>query len=145
MRNKILLLLFFMFSFVGFGQEKITWEDLAKVEYADKYFPEYDSEFLFPTFSEHVKQFDGRIVELKGYFLTVDPNEEVFVLSKNPMASCFFCGVGGPETAVELHFEKAPSLKMDAIVIVSGRLKLNSEDVKHFNYILNDCKVIKKL
>ena len=26
----------------------------------------------------------------------------VFVLSQNPYADCFFCGYGGPESAIEL-------------------------------------------
>ncbi|WP_341220585.1 homoserine dehydrogenase [Polaribacter atrinae] len=55
------------------------------------------------------------------------------------MSSCFFCGVGGPETAVELHFKNKPNFKTDQIVAVTGILKLNRDDVEHFNYILTDC------
>ncbi len=51
----------------------------------------------------------------------------------------FLCGVGGPETAVELQFRSKPNFKTDAIVEVTGVLKLNKDDVEHFNYILKNC------
>ena len=54
----------------------------------------------------------------------------------------FFCGVGGPETAMELQFTKKPSYKTDTILTVTGTLKLNKDDIEHFNYILTDCEAI---
>ena len=63
----------------------------------------------------------------------------IFILSKGPMSSCFFCGVGGPETAIELEFISKPTFKTDDIITVTGVLKLNSENVEHFNYILTKC------
>lgn len=56
------------------------------------------------------------------------------------MSSCFFCGQGGPETAVELHFTDKSNFKTDNIVTITGILKLNRDDVDHFNYILTNCK-----
>lgn len=60
------------------------------------------------------------------------------------MSSCFFCGVGGPETAIELEFKNKPIFKTDDIITVTGTLKLNQDDVEHFNYILTNCKAILK-
>ena len=48
------------------------------------------------------------------------------------MASCFFCGVGGPETAIELQFKTKPTFKMDDIVKITGTLELNRDDIYHF-------------
>ena len=56
------------------------------------------------------------------------------------MAACFFCGVGGPETAIELQFKNKPNFKTDEIVAITGTLKLNKDDVEHFNYILIRCE-----
>lgn len=59
------------------------------------------------------------------------------------MASCFFCGMAGPETAIELQFDLKPTFRTDDIVTVTGILKLNDEDVKHFNYIITNSKAIR--
>ena len=136
MKNKILITLLFLSCTVGFTQKKITWRNLAKVKFEKKYFPTYDEYFLYPHFSSSVKALEGKKVSITGYFLNIDPSGGLFVLSKGPMSSCFFCGVGGPETAIEVEFTSPPIYRTDDIVTITGILKLNSEDVEHFNYIL---------
>ena len=140
MKNRILISLIFFICFASFAQKKITWQDLAKVKFTRKYFPIYDQYFLSPDFSSSVKALEGKKITITGYFLDIDPQGEIYILSKGPMSSCFFCGVGGPETAIELHFPNEPSFKMDDIITVTGILKLNSDDVEHFNYILTKSK-----
>lgn len=56
------------------------------------------------------------------------------------MSACFFCGQGGPETAIELQFSNTKNFETDNIVRVTGTLKLNKDDVEHFNYIFTECK-----
>jgi len=140
MKNKLLILLVLCGFLKSFAQQKITWKDLAEVEFVDKFYPDYDQYYLYPEFSSAVKSLEGKKVTLTGYFLDLDPDGKIFVLSKGPMSSCFFCGVGGPETAVELHFSEKPSFKMDTVISVTGVLELNGEDVEHFNYILKKCE-----
>lgn len=140
MKNKILGLFFLLFISVSFGQQKITWDDLALVKFTQKFFPKYNSDFLYPNFLPPVKKLEGKTVTIKGYFLDLLHKDNIYVLSKGPMASCFFCGVGGPETAIELQFDKKQKFKTDDIISVTGVLKLNSDDVEHFNYILTNCK-----
>ncbi len=142
MKSKLILFLL-MFTNITIAQVTVNWSDLGKVKFIDKYFPEYDDTFLQPIFSESIKKLEGEIIQIKGYFLNLDPKGEIFVLSKGPMASCFFCGVGGPETAIELHFKKKPSFKTDDIITITGTLRLNDNDVEHFNYILFNCEAIK--
>lgn len=145
MKNKIFITFFLITCFTSFSQKKITWDDLAKVKFVDKYFPELEQSFLYPVFFKQVKDLEGKEITIKGYFLNLDPEGAVYILSKNPMASCFFCGVGGPETAIELNFSKKPPFKTDDIVSITGVLKLNSDDVEHFNYILkvNKANIVK--
>jgi hypothetical protein len=45
---------------VGFAQKEITWNDLSKVSFVDKYFPNYGEHFLYPTFSSSVKALEGK-------------------------------------------------------------------------------------
>ncbi|MFK7747551.1 MAG: hypothetical protein AB8B65_04120 [Kordia sp.] len=138
MKNKLLITLILLTSALSFAQKKITWEDLAKVKYEKKYLPAQDEYFDYPNFSPSVKALEGKKVIIVGYFLNIDPKGELFVLSKGPMASCFFCGIGGPETAIEIQFTSKPTYKTDDIVIITGILKLNSDDIEHFNYILTE-------
>lgn len=140
MKNKIIFTFFLFACSFCFSQQKITWYDLSKVEFSEKYYPEHDESFLFPEFSESVKALEGKKISIVGYFLNIDPEKKMYVLSKGPMSACFFCGVGGPETAMELQFTNKQKIKTDTIVIVTGTLKLNDSDVEHFNYILTDSK-----
>jgi len=140
MRNKIFLFLFLLSCFFCFSQEDITWQDLSKIKYTEKFFEDYDDYFLYPDFSPSIQALEGELVTIKGYFLNIDAEAKLYILSKGPMSACFFCGQGGPETAVELQFDNKPNFKTDKIVAITGRLKLNKDDVEHFNFILTDCK-----
>lgn len=140
MKNNLLITLFLLSSMACLAQKEITWWDLSRIDYTEKYFPSYGENFLYPKFSEHLKSLEGQKVLITGYFLDIDPRGKLFILSKNPMASCFFCGMGGPETAVEVQFKDRPNFKTDDIVSITGILKLNADDVQHFNYILTECE-----
>lgn len=140
MKNKVLFTCILLYSSFCFSQQKVTWKDLAKVKFTDKYFPEYDDTFLQPEFSTSVKNLEGKQITITGYFLNIDPKGKLYILSKGPMSACFFCGIGGPETAVELQSTFKRKFKTDQIVTVTGTLKLNGSDVEHFNYILINCK-----
>lgn len=142
MKNNLPAIVFLLFLQAGYGQKDISWGDLAQVTYTEKFFPAYGETFLYPDFGESVKSLEGKKVSIVGYFLDVDPTGKLFILSKTPMASCFFCGMGGPETAVELQFGKRPNHKTDDIVMITGTLKLNKDDVEHFNYILTGCEAL---
>ena len=143
MKSKLFSILLVLYSGICLGQKKITWNNLSHVNFKEKYFSKYDQYFLYPNFDEALKSIEGERVEITGYFLNISPNEGLYILSKNPMVSCFFCGGGGPQTAIELHFQTEPDFKTDDIVTVKGKLKLNSEDVDYLNFILNDCTAIK--
>lgn len=142
MKNKILIIAVFLISSVCFCQQKVTWKDLAEVKFSEKYLTDYDDIFLYPEFLPTVKSLEGKRITVKGYFLNISPEEKLYILSKGPMSSCFFCGAAGPETAVELQFVDKQNFKTDDIVRVTGRFKLNKDDIEHFNYILKDCKAI---
>ena len=139
MKSKLITLIFLFFVVFCFSQQQISWQDLSKVTYTDKYFPKYDDYFKYPNFSKSVKALNGKKVTIKGYFLNIRGEEKIYILSKGPMASCFFCGQGGPETAIELQFDNKQNFKTDTIIAITGVLKINEDDVDHFNYILTEC------
>ncbi|QDO94452.1 hypothetical protein FNB79_10920 [Formosa sediminum] len=140
MKNKLLLVINLVCSSLCFSQQTVTWDDLSHVSYSEKKFPGYDEYFLSPIFLNPVKALEGKQISVTGFFLNIAPEDNVYILSKGPMSSCFFCGEGESNTIIELQFKDKPYFKTDALVTVTGTLKLNSDDVEHFIFILNDCK-----
>ncbi|PRX57468.1 hypothetical protein [Flagellimonas meridianipacifica] len=135
------LLLFFVlicFSTSAIAQKQLTWEDFADVNFQAQFNEKYGVHFLMPTFGDKIMSYKGKQVSIKGYFLDISGSGEIFLVSQNPMASCFFCGGSGPETIIEVSFKEKPSFKTDQIVVITGLLELNANDVDHCNYILSE-------
>ena len=139
MKSNFFIVLFFISVSSCFSQQQVTWIDLSKVKFKEKYVAKYEVDFLYPKFSKSVKLLEGKKITIVGYFLDIHPTEYRYILSKGPMSSCFFCGVGGPETAIELEFSSKQNFKTDDIVSITGILKLNVNDIDRFNYILQEC------
>ena len=128
----------------GMSQTEITWKTLADVRFSDKYSEEEEAYYYYPHFGPSVTALQGKEVFLKGYILTIDPKEGIYILSRNPFAACFFCGNAGPESIVELKLKPGHSkFKMDQIVTMKGRLKLNRDDIYQCNYILESAESYK--
>ena len=141
--HKILIATFIMF-FAGqwaVAQTKITWRTLEDVTFTDKYSEEEEAYYFYPEFGASIKALEGKDVLLKGYMLSVNQKDDIFILSKNPYSSCFFCGNGGPESIAELEFSgRHRRFKIDQIVTIKGVLTLNQEDIYHCNYILTEAE-----
>lgn len=139
-----LLILLFAISFAGYAQTNITWDTLTDVTFTDKYSEEVDAYYYFPKFGPSVLALNNREVIIKGYLLVIDPDKDIYILSANPFAACFFCGGAGPESIIELKVPKDhPSFKMDEVLTFRGKLKLNAVDIYQCNYILEDARVYK--
>jgi uncharacterized membrane protein YcgQ (UPF0703/DUF1980 family) len=89
--------------------------------------------------------FEGKIVTVSGFYIPLDMNaSNIAVLSKFPMAECFFCGGAGPESIVVGYLKNKPNrkIKTDEIVKIRGKLKLNENDIDELNFILQDAEII---
>jgi hypothetical protein len=138
------VLILIIFAIQGYAQEtltqKINWVTLRDVKFTKKFNKEYELDFLYPTFGSNLLKLQGKIVEIKGYVIPV--NQNVFVLSAKPMASCFFCGGSGPESILQLNFATKNRFKTDQIITVKGKFRLNPDNVDDLNYILDDASLI---
>ena len=101
--NRLKIILFILIAKFSFAQKEIDWNVLADVQFTDLYIEEVDEYFLYPHFGPSVRELAGQEVMIRGFVLAIDPTENYYILSKGPFSSCFFCGVGGPETIVELE------------------------------------------
>nr|WP_291780017.1 hypothetical protein [Cecembia sp.] len=130
-------------SFVA--REDNMWALFAKTRFVEKLNREFGMYFLYPKFPEELKAFEGKLVTLSGFYIPLDMNNsEIAVVSKFPNAECFFCGGAGPESIVVGYLKKKPGrrVKMDEIVKIRGRLKLNEDDIDELNFILYDAELI---
>ena len=121
------------------GYQKITWLTLKDVEFENKYYENEDQYFLQPTYGEKLQALADKKVYISGYVIPIDPDEGIFVLSANTFSSCFFCGNAGPESIVELVINDNQTVyKTDQWASFKGVLKLNSDDLDHLYYILEE-------
>ena len=117
-----------------------SWKVLSELEY-DKTEDEY-GEIYVPRFSEGIQALSGKEITLSGYIIPFEgmfkPNH--IIVSSLPIASCFFCGTGGPETVAEAELSEEVRYTAD-LVKVTGTLYLNDTDTNSLMYILKDAKV----
>lgn len=146
MRQKLCLLFIGILMISGLSAqnaELIDWKFLAQVEFKDQYFDDYEAWYLVPHFSEEVKQLNGKPVIITGYVIPLDVAQGKYALSAYPFSSCFFCGGAGPETVMNLEFEKKPPrFDTDDFVTFKGILQLNATDFDRFSYILKEAEKV---
>ncbi len=125
--------------------EPDMWALFSKTRFIEKLNREFNMYFLYPKFPEELKVFEGKEVTVMGFYIPLDMNtSDIAVLSKFPMAECFFCGGAGPESIVVGYLKKKPGkrIKTDEIIKIKGRLKLNEDDIDELNFILVDAEII---
>uniref|UniRef100_UPI004047F06A hypothetical protein n=1 Tax=Algoriphagus sp. TaxID=1872435 RepID=UPI004047F06A len=134
-----LLLTLVTFTQKTYAQE--VWKSLSEVTY--KISQDNFGELYVPVFSEKIKKLEGKVVEADGYII---PFEGMFkpthiILSSLPLAECFFCGSGGPETVMEVMLS-SPIKYTSKRVKVRGKLTLNTADPEKLMYILKEAVLV---
>jgi hypothetical protein len=146
MRAFLIFLLFLAFqanaqksTYKGFPS--LVWPKLysAKFEKATDASGEYEK----PIFPDNVKALAGKTVTLPGYIVPFENGMKSshFILSSLPLNACFFCGVGGPETVVEVYTKEVIPYT-DRPMQIKGVLRLNDKDPDKMMYILEQAVVV---
>lgn len=121
---------------------ELTWNMLSDVSFKDVYLEEYDMYYYYPSFGPKVLDMEGREVKISGYVIPVDYDDDYYVLSAFPFASCFFCGGAGPESVIDLRLKPGHrKFKTDERLTFRGVFATNSTDIYSLNYILEDADV----
>ena len=123
------------------GVVVLDWNVMNDVKLNECFNEQISEYFYCPEFGSIMKSLQGKTVALKGYVLPLEGG--YFVLSMNPMASCYFCGGGGPQSMVDLKFKSPRAFKMDAFLTFKGKLRLNKNNIEELFYILEDAEVYK--
>jgi hypothetical protein len=130
-----------------FAQDKTdSWNEFAKTKFEPKYYEKL-GEYLFePSFPPALKALEGKEITIEGCYVPFAPEDgDYIIISKYPMSQCFFCGGGGPESIAEVNFAKNPGkFQVDDLITVKGKLKLNTDNLDHVNFILDEAVLVSK-
>ena len=119
------------------------WEAFEKTKFKWLYSEEYESHIEIPYFDSGVKKLENTEITLTGHYIPMVIDSKTIILSKNPYASCFFCGGAGPESVAEVIFkEDTDSFEADEIITIKGKLKLNKWDYDHMVFMVIDAEVV---
>ena len=129
----------------SYSQTLDTWNVFARTKFEPKFHEEIGEYLFYPQFTAEVKKLEGKEITVQGFYVPFAPEgDDYIILSKYPMSQCFFCGGGGPESVAEVNFAKDPgSFQVDDLITVRGKLKLNSDDLDHINFIITDAVLVK--
>jgi hypothetical protein len=115
------------------GLPSLIWPKLYVIEYRK------ESDNDKPLFSKEVQALSNKVITLPGYMMPFENGLKGthFMLSSLPINACFFCGVGGPETVVEV-FLLEPVTYTDKPVEIKGKLILNDKNPDKMIYVLEN-------
>lgn len=140
----LLIVLGMLSSSVLHGQEILNWVTLADVKFKKEFDKELMLEYDVADFGALIQKFDGKEVQISGYVIALDALGVSFVLSRNPNATCFFCGGAGPETVVDIKVKPSAlrRYKMDDRQTFKGILKIHDNNANSFIYELTEAEPI---
>lgn len=123
-----------------------AWSIFAKTKFEPKYYEKIGEYLFYPDFPADLKALEGKEITVEGYYVPFAPEDgEYIIISKYPMSQCFFCGGAGPESIAEVNFAKQPSkFSVDDLITVKGKLKLNTDDMDHVNFIVEQAVLVSK-
>ena len=122
------------------GFPSLVWPKLYETTFVKS--KDQNGEFDKPVFAKATKEMNGMVVNLPGYMVPFENGIKGshFMLSSMPLNACFFCGVGGPETVVEVFLKKEATYDEKPIE-VKGVLKLNDSNPDQMIYILEQAEI----
>ncbi len=124
------------------GFPSLVWPKLYDVKFVKA--KDDRGEFDKPVFSEAAKSLNGKTVTLPGYivpFETGVTRSKHFMFTSLPLNACFFCGVGGPETVVEVFLKNEISYS-DRPMEIKGVLRINDKDPDKMIYLLENAELL---
>ncbi len=123
--------------------QTVTWGQLRDVQFKKKWYPQEGVVMLYPRFGPTVKALSSKAITISGYVIPIDLESGLYVVSRYPVAACFFCRGAGPESIVMLKFKKSPRrFKPDERLTFTGTMRLNADNIYELNYILDGAEIL---
>ena len=146
MIKALLIVLFCNVSAILVAQQADSWSTLGMVTFETKFDPDWGIDIQIPNFGPLVKSLEGKEIEVEGFIipLTGKLKQSHFMLSKFPQSMCFFCGLAGPETAMQVFTAGQKKVAYsDEKIKVKGILRVNDKDMNSPLYTLEDAMLLK--
>ena len=142
MKNFAFLVCLLCFYSTASAQSRLTWQQLADVSIEKTEDKENFITYNEATFGEDLQALDSTDVYISGYLIPIDAMGLTYALSRNPNASCFFCGGAGPETVILLRVkpENYKRYATDTRMTFAGSLRMNENDRDSFIYVLKEAE-----
>ncbi|HOY15199.1 MAG TPA: hypothetical protein PLY70_18765 [Saprospiraceae bacterium] len=134
--------LFMLIPILNFGQYQQSWNVLKKAKFKQINIDElYYADLLVKT--PKFDLMDGKAFTITGYYIPVE-DPKVIIISRAPMASCFFCGAAGLESVMEIRpiLKSKTRYKTDQLLTYRGILKVNDKDVNQLPFILEQAEIL---
>ena len=147
MKKWVVIVTLLLASLNAFAQVKTSaWDLFAKTKFESKFYEKLGEYLFYPNFPADLKAIEGKEITVEGYYVPFAPEDgNYIIISKYPMSQCFFCGGGGPESIAEVNFANESSkFDVDDLITVKGKLKLNTENLDHVNFILDQAVLVRK-
>lgn len=144
----IRIMLLVLLPMIGFAQKStykgfpsLIWPKLYDITFVKA--TDDLGEFDKPVFTDKVKALNGKVITLPGYMVPFENGFKGahFMFSSMPLNACFFCGVGGPETVIEVN-SKAVVSYTEKPIEIKGTLRLNEKDPEKMIYILDNAEIV---
>lgn len=124
------------------GFPSLIWPKLYDIKFENV--SDNLGEYQKPIFSQAAKSIEGKVVSLPGYMVPFDNGKmkgKNFMLTSLPLNACFFCGVGGPESVIEINLKEEISYT-EKPVEIKGVLRLNASDPDRMIYRLEQAEFL---
>lgn len=123
------------------GFPSLVWPKLYNIDFVKE--KDAAGEYDKPVFTSAVRAMENKSVVLPGYMVPLEngTSSARIMLSSLPLNACFFCGVGGPETVVEVQLNTSTRY-IEQPIQVRGTLRLNDRNPDEMIYVLEDAEVL---
>ena len=123
------------------GLPSLVWPKLYDVKFVKA--TDQNGDYDKPIFSDAAKSLNGKTITLPGYIVPFESGmrSKHFMFTSLPLNACFFCGVGGPETVVEVFLKNEINYS-DKPMEIKGILKINDKDPDKMIYLLENAELL---
>ena len=144
--KQLIILLVLLSSTVLSAQEQVSaWANLAMVTKTTSYDTNFGMEIEVIEPGIIPQQMNNTEVVVSGYIipLTGKIEQSHFMFSRYPQNMCFFCGLAGPESAMQVFTKDEKKMKFTPEKItLTGTLQINQDEASGLIYTLRNAEVI---
>ena len=142
----LVILAIFLSSSLIYAQDS-AWANLSMVTKTKSYDVNFGMEIETIEPGIIAQQLNNTEVKVSGYIipLTGKIEQSHFMFSRFPQNMCFFCGLAGPESAMQVFTKDQKKMKFTPEKItLTGTLQINQDEASGLIYTLRNAEVIKE-